>query len=52
MPNVNDYWKKKVEEVVEISKKYGFSEQDTEFWMRQPSGVITLIINMHTTHID
>lgn len=38
------YWKEKIEAVIKISKKYGFPEQDKEFWIRQPAGIISLII--------
>ena len=42
------YWKEKVEKVVSISKKYRFEEQDVEFWMRQPAGVISLIAEIES----
>ena len=41
-----DYWNKKVKAVVEISKEYGYPEQDREFWIRQPAGVISLILDI------
>jgi hypothetical protein len=38
------YWKEKVKKVAEISKKYGFPEQNIEFWNTQRAGVISLIV--------
>jgi len=40
------YWKEKVKKVAEISKKYGFPEQNVEFWKTQPAGVISLIVSI------
>jgi hypothetical protein len=49
------YWEKKVKKAVKISKEFGFSEQNEEFWTRQPAGVISLLIQVHeemTTHYN
>ena len=39
------YWKNKVKHIAKISKKYGYP-YDADFWMRQPAGVISLIIDI------
>jgi len=41
-----DYWNKKIKAVVEVSKKYGYPEQNEEFWKTQRAGVISLILDM------
>lgn len=43
---MDEYWKKKVKKVSEISKKYGFPEYDEEFWRTQVAGVISLIVEI------
>lgn len=48
MFNDKEYWEAKVEKVVEISKAYNYPEYDKEHWCRQPAGVISLIIEIHT----
>jgi hypothetical protein len=45
---IDKYWKEKVEKVVAISKKYKFEEQNVEFWVRQPAGVISLIVEIES----
>jgi hypothetical protein len=40
------YWKKKVESVALVSKKYGYPEYNEEFWMSQVAGVISLIMSI------
>ena len=44
----DEYWVKKVERVVQISKEFGFDSYDTEFWERQTAGVISLIIDIYS----
>jgi len=41
---MEQFWKEKIKKVVKISKKYGFDEQNEEFWKRQPAGVISLVV--------
>ena len=41
-----DFWDKKVNRVVVISKIQGYPEQDEEFWNNQPAGVISLILGI------
>ncbi len=41
------YWKNRVAKVVQISKAYGFETYSEEFWLRQPAGVVSLIIQMN-----
>ncbi len=40
------YWKKKVKYIVKISKIYGYSDLDKEFWDRQPAIIISLITDI------
>ena len=42
----DDFWEKKVLKAVKISQKYGYPEYNREFWMRQPCGVISLLIKL------
>jgi len=44
---MSEYWEKKVVDVASISKKYGYSSFDIEFWNEQPAGVLSLIIDIH-----
>ena len=46
MQTQEEYWKKKINAVVKISKEYEYPEQDIEFWNHQPAGVILLIIDL------
>ncbi len=43
---MNKLWQEKVEKAVVISKRYGFEEQNKEFWQQQPAGVISLLIEI------
>lgn len=43
--NGKNYWKKRVEHVAKVSKKYDYP-YNLEFWMRQPICVISLIIDI------
>lgn len=42
------YWQNKVNSIIKISKEYGYSSYDAEFWKTQPSGVISLIIDIYS----
>ena len=44
---LNDYWKKKVKKAAEISKEYGYAEQDEEFWNNQRWEIIFLVIDIY-----
>jgi len=46
LKNDVEYWDKKVKKVVSISKEYGYSELNEEFWKRQPAIVMSLIVKM------
>ena len=48
----NKYWEKKLEKIVYISKKYGFPEQNLEFWRTQPAGVISLIVKIDDVNFN
>ena len=41
------YWKKKVKKAVEISKEFGYSEQNENFWNNQRAGIISLLIDIY-----
>ena len=45
------YWEEKIVAIVELSKKFGFPEQNAEFWNRQPAGVISLVIKIYHSAI-
>jgi len=45
---MEQFWEKKIKKVIKISKKYGFDEQDEEFWKRQPAGVISLVVEIES----
>ena len=46
--NEENYWKRRVEHVAKISKKYNYL-CDLEFWMKQPICVISLIIDIYAS---
>ena len=44
---IDEYWEKKVKEIVEISEEYGYSDFNTEFWKEQPAGILSLILDIY-----
>jgi len=44
---VEEYWNSKLDKIVEISKEYGYDEQDKEFWSQKPCGIISLVIDIY-----
>jgi len=40
------YWENKIKKVVKLAREYGYDVYDTDFWNEQPSGVISLIIDL------
>ena len=49
---MGEYWEKKIKDVVDISKEYGFSILDDEFWGVQPAAVLSLIVDVYTKQTD
>ena len=43
---MDEYWRKKVTEVIEISKEYGYKELNKEFWINQPVILISLVVDI------
>ena len=46
METLDEQWKNKIKQASEISRKNGYPEQNEEFWIRQPAGVISLVIEL------
>ena len=44
---ISEYWDKKIKDVAKIAEEYGYPLFDIEFWERQESGVLSLIIDIY-----
>ena len=44
---MDDYWERKVDEVIKISKEYGYKELNKEFWINQPAILISLVVDIY-----
>jgi hypothetical protein len=44
--NLDRLWQKKILAISEVSIEYGYPEQSVEFWMMQPCGVISLVLDI------
>jgi len=48
---MEEFWEKKVNEVVRISKEMGYEELNKEFWMNKPAILISFIIDVCKSHV-
>jgi len=44
---ISSHWNNKIKKAVLISKKYDYTSYNFEFWMHQPAGVISLLLDVY-----